>query len=111
MFQEHSQDHGEDNFHLFPAYHCIVLQDCTLWSGFRYIYEYVYHGSKISSQMHIDTCTLKKFLYCCIDFIQDHLDVREHVQLLRALQAYLVFLDFLELLDPLVHSIMLAITV
>ena len=53
-----SQDHGEDNFHLFPAYHCIGLQDCTLWSGSRYIYGYAYCGSKISSQMHIDRSSL-----------------------------------------------------
>ena len=49
-----SQDHGEDNFHLFPAYHCIDLQNCTLWCGPRYIYGDAYCGSKISSQMHID---------------------------------------------------------
>ena len=50
-----------------------------------------------------------KFLHCCIDFIQDHPDVREHVQVLQVPPAYLVSLDSLELLDPLVHNIMLAV--
>ena len=59
---------------------------------------------KLISTLNTAACN-SSMIY--INFIQDYL--REHVQLLRALQAYLVFLDFLELLEPLVHSIMLAI--